>query len=153
MRTRHKPLLLTVAVLAMLLAIAAPVGASSRSPVEIEVLTDINASVNDFDAESQILCDMGTVENTAPFVFATGLGNPHMQIVLGKHFVCEDRSGTFDILIRVRLSFVDQTTEGTWSVVRGTGAYEKLHGNGTVLGIPQGNETILDIYTGTLHVD
>jgi hypothetical protein len=35
----------------------------------------------------------------------------------------------------------------------GQAAHAKLHGTGTLVGIPQGEDEILDIYTGTLHRD
>src|SRR6266571_3811912 len=40
----------------------------------------------------------------------------------------------------------------TWTVLSGTGAYEKLHGTGTGSGVPT-DTGIVDSYTGAVHVD
>lgn len=75
---------------------------------------------------------------------------------MGKHFVCADGSGTFDLLLRVTLEFTPNgfgDTEGTWSVVSGTGDYDMLHGDGTIAGDRQPDGGIQDECTGSMHID
>ena len=40
----------------------------------------------------------------------------------------------------------------TWTVLSGTGAYQKLHGTGTGFGVPT-DTGIFDTYTGAMHID
>ena len=133
-----------------LLAIATPAAASPPQPVTISVLTGFDEIPDPFDATGDIVCDEGVVSNT--FSLFTGWqSDTHAQILVGKHFVCSD--GTFDILLRVKLIFATQDTAGTWSVQSGTGAYAGLHGTGAITGDNMGEESILDVFTGSMHID
>jgi hypothetical protein len=74
------------------------------------------------------------------------------QIQEVKRFVCPD--GTFDLLLRITLDFATGETVATWSVLDGTGAYASLHGAGTLTGDPdRSTQSILDMYTGNMHID
>ena len=133
-------------------ALASSAAASPPRPVTITVDTTFSedpANTDPFVATGGVVCSSGTVGN----VFSTFVGfqsNTHAQILVLKHFACAD--GTFDILVRVSLDFEDFSTQGTWSVQHGTGAYAKLHGTGTITGVNQG-DSVLDSYTGKLHID
>lgn len=133
-----------------LLATTAPVAASAPEPVTITVLTGFDETPDPFDATGDVVCDEGVVSNTFS-LFTGGQSNTHAQILVGKHFVCSD--GTFDILLRVKLSFATQDTTGTWSVHSGTGAYAGLHGTGKITGDSMGEASILDVFTGSMHID
>lgn len=147
---RRRLFLVILSTTLWLLATAAPVAASPPQPVTITVLTGFDETPDPFDATGDIVCDEGVVSNT--FSLFTGWqSNTHAQILVGKHFVCSD--GTFDILLRVKLSFATQDTAGTWSVQSGTGAYAGLHGTGTITGDSTGEESILDVFTGSMHID
>lgn len=103
---------------------------------------------------------MGSCARAAPFstTFLQLVGQQRggqAQILVGKHFVCSD--GTFDLLLHVTVFFLyfdTGDTLGGWSVVRGTGAYARLHGTGTITGttvVP--GTSIDDEYTGAMHID
>ena len=139
----------TAAILATL-GTAATASAAPPQAVSITVLTQVEGSGDQFAATGGVVCATGTVSN-GPGHFVGGQSTSHAQILLVKEFVCGD--GTFDVLLRVNLDFETGETVGTWSVLRGTGAYESLHGAGSIVGERQTGETILDTYTGRLHVD
>lgn len=136
--------------LVMTFALATNVIASQSQPMTITVETQLGAPENEFAATGGIVCEAGTVSNIRGN-FVGGYSNTHAQIQLVQHFVCGD--GTFDLLLRVALDFTTFDTVGTWSVLDGTGAYEKLHGTGSLTGDSLFEGTILDVYTGSMHFD
>jgi hypothetical protein len=100
-------------------------------------------------------CESGTsVDLVDSLVGREGIvGNFHVQ----KQFICDDGSGTFTLLIRAQTRDLI-TDEGIWTVLSGTGAYEKLHGTGDLLGTYIYNSEpddlgILDEFTGRAHID
>lgn len=131
-------------------ALATNVLASQSQPVTITVESHIGALENEFEATGGIVCEEGTVSNGRGN-FVGGYSNTHAQIQLVQHFVCSD--GTFDLLARVTLDFTTFDTVGRWSVLDGTGAYERLHGVGSLTGDSLFDFTILDVYTGSMHFD
>ena len=141
----------TLALLATLTALVAA-GTATASPATLVTITSDVSFVDPtspFIATGGVICSAGTVSNV--FTRFTGFqSNTHAQILVLHRFVCPD--GTFDILLRVGLSFTDFATEGTWSVHDGTGAYSKLHGTGRITGVNQG-DSVLDTYTGKMHID
>lgn len=142
------------AVVALLVALTALVvaGTSTASPpTPVTITSDFSFvdPTSSFSATGGVVCSAGTVSNV--FSLFTGFqSNTHAQILVLHRFVCPD--GTFDILLRVKLSFADFSTAGTWSVHGGTGAYTKLHGTGKITGENQG-DSVLDTYTGKMHID
>jgi hypothetical protein len=58
--------------------------------------------------------------------FNGGQSFAQAQLLISLRFECPD--GSFDVLVRVTLDFASGDTVGTWSVLRGTGAYVSLHG-------------------------
>lgn len=141
--------------LALFVALAAFVAsgaavASPPLPVTITVNTTVEpGAVDPFTATGGVFCSAGVV-STPITLFVGFQSGSHAQIIIVKHFVCPD--GTFDVLLRVDLDFTTFATEGTWSVLSGTGAYAKLHGSGTLTGENMG-ATILDLYSGSMHID
>jgi len=51
------------------------------------------------------------------------------NFLVHKQFVCDDNSGTFTLKMEMRVVFFTEDN-GAWNVFSGTGAYEKLHGEG-----------------------
>jgi hypothetical protein len=138
-----------VALIAML-ALAQAAAATPPTPISISVDTHFEpGAVDPFVATGGVVCSVGSV--STPFTRFVGFqSNTRAQILVVKHFVCPD--GTFDLLLRVKLDFATGDTVGTWSVLGGTGAYTGLHGSGTLTG--DGRATsVLDVYTGKMHID
>jgi hypothetical protein len=124
--------------------------ATPPQPVTITVDTIfVPGSVDKFTSTGGVVCASGEV--TTPWALgAGGQNDSHAQLLVAKHFTCPD--GTFDARLRVRLDFETGETEGTWSIVSGSGAYRRLHGGGQISGDP--TETgILDAYSGNLSVN
>ena len=68
--------------------------------------------------------------------------------------------GTFSLQNRVKITLTDQpdvlTMVGSWSVFSGTGAYERMHGHGTISGsitLTGDTEVVHETFTGTVHFD
>jgi len=146
-----------VVLVALVLALAGTAQATPPAPVTMSVTTTIVPPGDPFPSDAfastgGIVCASGTMSAT----FDLGVGwqsGDHFQILVGKHVTCSD--GTFELLLRVTLDFATGNTWGTWSVQSGTGAYQKLHGAGQVVGTRPfpGSSTIDDEYTGSMHVD
>jgi len=133
------------------LAMAATALATQARPVTITVESTIGGSDDPFVATGGVVCDEGDVSN-ARGNFVGWQSNTQAQIQLIKHFECED--GTFDVLLRVALDFATCDTVGTWAVIDGAGAYERLRGTGSLTGDGDcGGNTILDVYEGSMHLN
>ena len=137
-------------VLVATFSLATDVMASQSQPITITVENHIGAPENEFAATGGIVCGEGSVSNGRGN-FVGGQSSTHAQIQLVQHFVCSD--GTFDLQVRVTLDFTTFDTVGTWSVLDGTGAYDRLHGSGSLAGDSLPNFTILDVFTGSMHFD
>jgi hypothetical protein len=138
---------------AALLAVGALISAGTAAatpPQGVTLTVDtifVPGSVDKFTSTGGVVCASGEV--TTPWGLFAG-GQTHGQLLVAKHFTCDD--GAFDALLRVSLDFATGETEGTWSIVSGTGAYKRLHGGGDITGDP--TETgILDEYSGNLNVN
>ena len=129
-------------------ALATNASATSSTPVTITVEVTIGGSDNPFVATGGMVCDAGVASNLEGN-FVGGYSNTHAQIQVFQRFECDD--GTFDMHVRVALSFTTFETAGTWSVVDGTGAYDTLRGTGTITGETQGIGMIRDTFEGSLH--
>ena len=139
-----------LAALIALLALAPAAAATPATPISITVDTSFDpGAVDPFVSTGGVVCSAGSV--STPITRFVGFqSDTHAQILIVKHFVCAD--GSFDLLLRVKLDFATQDTVGTWSVLGGTGAYARLHGSGTLTGDGMGT-SVLDVYTGKMHVD
>jgi hypothetical protein len=147
---RHLKLLIAALLAVGALIAAGTAGATPPQAVTLTVDTIfVPGSVDEFTSTGGVVCASGEV--TTPWgLFVGGQNGTHGQLLVAKHFVCAD--GTFDATLRVRLDFATGETEGTWSIVSGTGAYRRLHGGGDISGGP--TETgILDEYSGKLNVN
>ena len=99
--------------------------------------------------DAGIICPSGDVIDT--FFKATGFqSQTGMNIQVVKLFTCADGSGAFLVKLQVRLD--RRGANFNWNMLGGTGAYQKLHGTGSGIGIP-GPDSILDLYDGQVHID
>jgi hypothetical protein len=130
--------------------LATTVYATSPEPVTITVETHIEGFEDPFDSTGGVVCEAGLVSNAGGH-FVGWQNGVHAQILLVKHFECAD--GTFDVLLRVTLDFATCDTVATWSVLDGTGAYERLRGAGTLSGDGDCGDVIVDSYVGAMHLD
>lgn len=144
--------LATIAVATMALLAALPVvsaGATPPSAVEIVVpgfegpFTATGAAVDD-----GVICGSGDVATT--FTTASGFQSGFRLILtVGKHFECDDSSGTFDAKLQVNINFNNGEVRFNWVITDGTGDYVDLHGSGR--GFVDGGTT--DVYSGGMHID
>jgi hypothetical protein len=97
------------------------------------------------------VCPSGTASTPLRLTtgFQSGSGG---DILVGKEFTCDDGSGSFLLLLRVKITFEPFSDAFTWSVLSGTGAYEKLHGSDSGFGTPI-PDLQLDTFTGGIHID
>jgi len=66
--------------------------------------------------------------------------------------VCDDGSGSFTINLRAHVYFEPYSDVGTWNILRGSGDYANMHGNGTLAGAPfEGG--VLDVYSGSIRIE
>jgi hypothetical protein len=152
--------LIVLSLTAMLVAgagmLATPAGASPSQAVHIVVQTSLvqDQPPDPFTAIGQV-CPSGGVVNDFDSGLVGGRSGSHAQILIGKVFACAGHPGdTFELLLRVTLNFQDGSTTGTWNVLRGTGAFAKLHGTGILQGTPDPTAPrIVDVYDGTTHID
>lgn len=122
-------------------AFAAPVGFS----VAIVVHTDFTVEASDFDSNLPG-CEDGTVVN--------GDGGPHFTpwggIFVGtKVFTCADGESGFTIRLTARFGGGGST--GNWTLSDASGDLAGMKGSGSLVGIPTGDTSIDDIYTGTVR--
>jgi hypothetical protein len=101
-----------------------------------------------FTSDGSVVCASGTTSNNT---FASAVRSPNGLIFhVRKTITCDDGSGTFTLQLQARIGFnVGDNTFGPWVVLGGTGAYENLHGQGTVVGTQLG-PGVHDAYTGWL---
>ena len=132
------------------LALATNVYATTPTPVTITVADHVDGSGNPFVSTGGLICAAGQVSN-ASSQFVGWQNGRHAQILIDKHFECDD--GTFDVLLRVSLDFETCDTVATWSVLSGTDAYATLRGAGSLTGESDCGDSILDVYTGAMHFD
>ena len=147
-----------VAAVAATLAMPAGAAATQPEPVIITIVEENFMGENTFDATGGLVCATGRV---APLgggptgetrVFNGGQSFAQAQLLLSHRFVCPD--GSFDVLLRVTLDFGTGDTVGTWSVLRGTGAYVSLHGAGSITGDFDPTDPVAFVtYTGHMHLD
>ncbi len=127
-------------------AIAAPPQSATFA-----VMERIDAGTGEFTYDGSILCESGTTTNE---VLVTGFQSDRGLIFHVRKTITCDGSGTFTLQIQARLGFNGgfEATSGTWVVLRGTGEYAKLHGQGTVVGRQLGGGVVSDVYVGRLAI-
>ena len=67
-------------------------------------------------------------------------------------FECADGTGSFTINLKAHVYFDPYSDVGSWNLLRGTGEYADVHGNGALAGTPL-DGGVLDVYTGLIHAD
>jgi hypothetical protein len=145
--------LVLLVVFGALLVIPSPAQATPPSDVQIQIDTILppsGAPFGRFTATGPV-CPTGDSVD----VFDLGAGSQSgtgIQLLVGKQFTCDDGTGTFLLLLRVHIVFQPFSDTFTWSVLSGTGAYEKLHGSGTGFGVPTPTG-VFDTFTGGMHID
>ena len=120
--------------------VASPAEATFLKQVEITSATDGPFTVS--ESASGDLCLSGQTATT--FNFVTRAEPNRVDLLVGKHLTCDDGSGTFDLVLAVRLTGRDNFM---WMVTAGTGNYEDLQGSGTGAGYST-NGVFADHYSG-----
>jgi hypothetical protein len=146
-----------ILVLALCVIGFAAVPAVASPPVSTEIVIDTtippdgSPTFGPFTASGGVVCPSGTTLDLATHA-GGGQSGLRLQLLVLKRFVCADGSGTFDVFFRVHLTFDPFTDVASWSVVGGTGDYERLRGSGKLVGLatPTG---VQDLLTGRLHAD
>ena len=146
-------------VIALILLLSAAPAAATSPPLDVgfeveTVIPDDGLSYGPFIAygpavDAGLVCPSGDVID----IFAKASGyqsNTGVNIQVIKRFTCDDGSGEFSVKLQVRID--DKGTYFNWNVVDGSGAYEKLHGTGSGIGLPA-PYGVFDIYDGKLHID
>ena len=132
--------LCVVAGAALLALAASPAEATFLKHVEITSAIDGPFTVS--ESASGDLCPAG--ETATTFNFVTRSEPNRLDLLVGKHLTCDDGSGTFDLVLAVRLTGRDNFM---WMVTGGPGKYEDLQGNGTGVGY-FANGVFADHYSG-----
>jgi len=148
--------LFSLLVLAGMLALAttsAQAGSVEQPPFAAKV-SITSAPDGPFSATGHSLCVSGQAATT--FNFAVGSLPDGVKLVVGKTFRCDDDSGTFDMVLSVRIRFVaggpPYPTSFRWLITDGTGQFEGLQGSGTGVGVITNGEFV-DSYTGRVRID
>jgi hypothetical protein len=143
----------------LLLALSVGPGAASTPPSAVEFQVETTTppegpSFGPFTAtgpavDAGLVCESGDTID----VFGRGTGFQsgigwNAQVV--KLFTCDDGSGEFFVKLLVRFDW--QGLNFRWTIVGGSGAYEKLHGTGEGIGLDMG-DWVLDVYYGAVHID
>jgi hypothetical protein len=146
--------------MALTVAFALPAGATAPADVEISVESSLLGAPGPFTAsgpavDDGLICGEGEVIDAVGK--ATGFSPTGFNFQGIKLFICDDLSGEFYVNLQARIDFRKGVTF-TWNVLNGTGAYDKLHGAGTGIGlggVPCGDPSVcvLDIYHGGMHID
>lgn len=149
--------LLRLLVLAAVSAVAAvaPVQAGpAEQGIPLKKVSITSAQEGAFTARGRQLCPTGQAET--PFAAVSrSYPDGSLDLVVIKKFTCDDRSGTFELLLHVRLKFVSPGTFGNtfrWVVSGGTGQYEELEGYGTGFGTTRDGE-LIDVYDGRVGLE
>ncbi len=141
--------LLSLLVLAVTLALATNTASAGPveppSPFKVSITSEPDGP---FTATGHGLCPSG--QASTPFVAVPRtFPDGSFDLDVNKTFVCDDGSGSFDMLIFVRLKMVHGqfTNNFRWMITNGTGAYEDFSGFGTGVGVTVEGQAI-DLYTG-----
>ena len=152
----RRVLVLTVA-MAVMLALAAPAGATPPSDVTFEVEMSLLGVPSPFVAsgpavDSGLMCDEGAAIQVFGKVTGSQSKKGYVNIQAIHQFTCDDGSGDFLVKLQVRGN--QDGNNFHWNIVGGTGDYEDLHGSGKGVGLPIcGPDCVFDVYTGGLHID
>jgi hypothetical protein len=157
---RRAFVLVAVAAVMLVALPMVPAGATPPSDVEFVVETEFlpdGTTGGPFTAsgpavDDGLMCETGDTIDV--FAKASGFQSGRgFNIQVVKLFTCEDGSGDFLVKLQVR---IDQKGDNfTWTILEGTGEYERLHGTGDGIGVelPGNPEGVLDLYSGAIHID
>ena len=141
--------LLSLFVLAVTLAVATNAASAGPATPPTPFMVSIT-SVPDgaFTATGHGVCPSGQASTTFA-ALARAFPDGSIDLDVNKSFVCDDGSGSFDMLLFVRLKMVNSqfTNNFRWMITNGTGAYEDLAGAGTGQGVTVDGQAV-DLYTG-----
>lgn len=156
----RKIILLTTTLTLLLVLSVASVGAATP-PSDVQIEADIDfaggagSAFGPFVAmgpavDEGLICPNGEAVTVSSKVSGDE-GNTGFNVQVIYSFTCDDGSGEFYVKLQVR---IDQKGDNfNWVVLGGNGEYEKLHGTGSGIGLPLGDEQVLDIYDGKVHID
>jgi len=148
--------MIAVVLAILFVAVAAPVGATSPSEVQIEVESYFSGAPGPFVAsgpavDDGVICAEGIVVDDS--FKLTGFSPTGFNWQGIKHFTCGDSSGEFFVNLQARIDF-RKGTSFNWNVLSGIGDYEDLHGAGSGVGLEIcGPDCVFDVYDGGLHID
>jgi hypothetical protein len=146
---------LLICVAIALVGTAVPAAATPPADTTIRIDTilppDGSPAFGPFTATGSVVCPRGDTVDLLTKAAGSQSGD-QLQLLVLKRFTCADGSGSFDMLLRVHLVFEPFSDVATWTVVGGTGRYERLHGTGTLVGTPTATG-VVDTLTGRTHLD
>lgn len=100
--------------------------------------------------DAGLICPTGTVDDES--IKPGGGSGSFVIFQVLKRFNCGDGSGSFDIMLIVKLDLTTNQTTARWNVIGGTGDYSGLHGVGSLVGTPiVPGESIFDVYDGIVN--
>lgn len=151
-------------IVALVLVMAVPVGATTPEPVIFQ--TEITYTLNDLDSGTGtwISDDLGGGEATESSDNA-GYYRPDWPGWRVRTFhnetVLSDENGSIIIKSQMHTTYFDpfyMEYVGNWTIISGDGDYEDLHGSGTYSGFGEvdlsaGTLTGYTDYTGNMHLD
>ena len=151
--------ILGAVILAMIAAlVGSVVPAAASSPVDVTIVSEMVflGDTGTFEAsgpavEAGLICPQGDVYDTE-YRAAGDQSNRFLILFVHKLFVCANGTGSFEMDLRVWIS-APLESKGTWRIVEGEGPYERLHGNGKLTANRASENTVIDLYTGSLHND
>ncbi len=121
--------------------------AAATTPESVTFYGTTTTPTGSFTA-AEPLCTSGSTLDLAGVAGGFQSGS-RVEAVATKQFTCDGSGDTFTLLIRAHITFPpDYSDRFTWTVVGGTGAFERLHGSGS--GSAAGG---IDTYTGDIHFD
>ena len=153
---RRTPIL--VMVVAVLVVMLAP-AAIATPPMDVEIVADITIDdvagpfvASGAAVDAGLMCDVGEAEGV--LVTQPRAHKKSTTFKIDYTFTCDDGSGTFVVRLNVRLFETGDTT-ARWRITDGSNTYVDLKGNGRLVGIPNDppDGMILDVYTGTVHIN
>jgi hypothetical protein len=134
------------------------VAASQPLDVTIKTVSVWDSKVNSsFSAsgpavDAGIICPSGYTISVTPSVHSDKSKTVSKMFVrVYELFTCDDGSGTFTLRYRMPKDFDSDSARGKWKIIKGTGNYYKLRGNGNLVGIPSGIGLFVD-FTGRIHI-
>lgn len=141
----YRMLRISAAVMGLLalFAIAQPAHAAENVSFTINEQIDFEAGEVTFNA-TEPLCPSGTFEDdvrVAAFAHSEQARSGGFNLLIRSTFTCDDRSGTFDMLKHVFITFGeedDSTSTGPVQIIGGTGDYEGIIGHGVDVGTSDG---------------